>query len=202
VKKRSKEYLAKKAAKHRASIESRQQSHQKAKSTPPKRWRFLKTLEWMLGTPLALLGAVYAFWGPPWPTEPKFALTFPSSSFALDVPFNITNASALFSLRDLQIFCAIISIDTTAAIKHVAGLSVTTGRHSTLGPLATASYTCPFSEVIRLPPDTKITGGSIQFWTEYESRLPWRDRTRSMDESFTLNTKTNPPQWTEGNPLQ
>lgn len=161
----------------------------------------LRVIGWILGTPLALLCAIYSFWGPPWPTEPTFSPGFPSSGPPLDVPFIVRNTSALFGLPNMQVFCGIDNVETSIG-SGVGTVSVTTGARTTLGRLTTASYTCPFSKVFTFPPGTTITKGSIQFWAEYDSRLPWAGRTRSFDESFTLDTSTNPPQWTPGKPIK
>lgn len=167
-------------------------------------WPVAKLIVGFCVAGIGTIGSVYGLVGPPWPTNPIFAPVFPSAGFALDVPFVISNKSALFALQNMQIFCGIedVELSPPSALRGFRGLSVTTGGKSTLDALASASYTCPFSTLFKLPPGTALTAGSIQFWTEYDSRWPWGGRVRSIDESFTLNTKTSPPQWTPGKPLK
>jgi hypothetical protein len=57
----------------------------------------------IVGPLLAVVVAIYTFWGPPWPTEPSFDPGFPSFGLPLDVPFSVANKSAIFPISDLTI---------------------------------------------------------------------------------------------------
>ena len=71
----------------------------------------LKWARWfgsfIVGPLLAVVVAIYTFWGPPWPTEPWFDPGFPSFGLPLDVPFSVANKSAIFPISDLTILCGL-----------------------------------------------------------------------------------------------
>ncbi len=72
-----------------------------------------------------------------------------------------------------------------------------------LEPQASASYTCPAGNHLRL--DNRdaidsINGSQVYFTSEYDTRF--FGRSRSQSEIFTLDTHTSPPQWLFGKPLK
>jgi hypothetical protein len=203
VNKRSERYLAKKAAKRKASQEALKKVPQESEKKPPKYRRFLRIAEWVLGPILAVVAAVYTFWGPPWPMVPVFSPGFPSAGFALNVPFTITNRSALFPLKHMQILCGIYNVELSNKL-IVQGFAITASgsEGSTLEPLASASYTCAFTKAIGLPKEVSVIAATINFITKYDSRWPFGHRSESESDQFTLNTQTTPPQWTAGKPLR
>lgn len=88
-------------------------------------------VEWIVVTLIfgtfGFVAAVYQIWGgPPWPVAPTFVPGFPSSGFALETPFTVTNKSALFPLKHLQIACRLDHVRTSEA----ARLSMFTGETS------------------------------------------------------------------------
>jgi hypothetical protein len=162
-------------------------------------------------TLLAIFLFVWTFLGPPWPTEPTFLPGAPSFGSSLDVPFSVSNRSALFSLTNLTIQCEILKLDTRgptgAAIRARGNMNVAgSGVKNVLKPLDVGSYTCPLRGVFdvdhkdAVEPD-RIVAAEIAFKAEYNSQLFW-GRSRSESISFRLNTTTVPAQWTQGQSLR
>lgn len=148
---------------------------------------------------------VYAFEGPPWPTEPTFVPGSPSFGSPFSVPFTITNKSAVVDLNRLEIRCGIatkIQGEPPAGGTlqqgepgHPAFVSVT-GPHSQLEATETRSYTCAFAQLsIYVGPNPKITFAEMTFESEYDSWLPWGGRKIVRSPIFELDTSTVPPQW-------
>ena len=166
------------------------------------------TLRWavkiggvLVGPVLAVIVAIYTFWGPPWPTAPTFDPGFPSLGSPLDVPFNVTNKSAIFPIYDLTIFCAAEDITMGGAIHldNVGASEIANGQ--TLQPLESRSYVCALKKFIRIQPEPKIEKATIGFLSTYK-RWPWGGMSKSISDRFTLNATTAPPQWTRGIPLR
>jgi len=164
-------------------------------------------IEWIVVTLIfGMFGfgaAVYQLWGgPPWPVAPTFAPSFPSSGNAFDVPFTITNKSVFFPLNHLEILCGLESVKTDAK-SGLEQFSITASDgKATLAPLQSATYTCPLTRMFTFAGATKLEGATIVFLTKYYSHLPFGGRTQSESDSFSLNTKTVPPQWTIGRPIR
>jgi hypothetical protein len=161
-----------------------------------------KFIGWILGTPLAVLVAIYTFWGPPWPTAPTFDPGFPSFGSPLDVPFNVTNKSAIFSITDLTILCGVEDFLGTGNIRlnNVGASEAVKGQ--ALRPLETKSYVCPLKKLILISPEPKIEKATIGFVSTYRSPWPLGGTSKSISDRFTLNATTVPPQWMRGTPLQ
>ncbi|WP_156446955.1 hypothetical protein [Bradyrhizobium yuanmingense] len=207
MKKRSEAYLAKKAAKRAASQAVRAQSPILSDSLRKDRPSWTRATKYFVGTlivgTVGFVASVYQIaGGPPWPVAPVFVPGFPSSGHAFDVPFTVTNKSALFSLRHLEILCGFEKVKTDAK-SGVQQLSITASDgKATLGPLESTSYTCPVKRMFSFAGATKFEEATISFLTKYDSHLPWGDRTQSQSDFFTLNTNTVPPQWTIGKPIR
>jgi hypothetical protein len=157
------------------------------------------------GAPLAVMLFVYGFWGPPWPTPPVFVPGYPSSGgpySPFDVPFTVTNKSALFPIKNLEIRCVLQPVRlTTITIKDIAvgGLP----NNNKLNPLQTGHYTCPFNQTFLLNfANDRIIEAHIIFETKYVTPFKlWRWQSEVNPADFTLITSTIPPQWTPGVPL-
>jgi hypothetical protein len=155
---------------------------------------------------LAVVVAVYTFWGPPRPTEPSFDLGFPSLGSPLDVPFSVANKSALFAINDLTIECGMEyfqgknRLGGPTILREVGSSLIVKGQ--TLRALETRSYVCPLKKFIRIVPEPQIEKATIGFVSTYNSRWPWAGTSKSISDRFTLNATTIPPQWTRGAPLQ
>ena len=185
------------------------------------RWWF-RALRRSFGVVVLILGviaSIYGIWGPVWPTAPEFSPGAPSSSLALDVPFNVANKSSLFAIGNLTIKCHVIFARLT--VSHKILRNVTIGIESrpydpkqplarnNIKPGGISSYVCPitggpiagFGPTPEFP-DDKLETATIEFFSEYDSRLPWGARVQASSEVFTLNPATNPPQWTRGVPLR
>jgi hypothetical protein len=97
----------------------------------------------------------------------------------------------------MEILCGVEKI-TLSNNFSFEGFSVKTSESgkTMLGPLASAPYTCAFTEAVRVPKDVSVLSATITFITKYDSRWPWPFNQRSQSESdfFTLNTQTTPPQ--------
>jgi|HubBroStandDraft_5_1064220.scaffolds.fasta_scaffold53754_2 hypothetical protein len=176
-----------------------------------RRARNLHIAEFAFGTLLALFLFVWTFVGPPWPTDPIFLPGSPSFGSSLDVPFSVSNKSALFSLSNLSIQCEILKLDSkgpTGAAIYAKGATfvAVSGAKNTLKPLDVGSYTCPARGIFAvdhkdaIEPD-RVLAAQIAFKAGYDSRLLW-GRSTSTSGIFTLNTATVPPQWTQGESLR
>jgi hypothetical protein len=185
------------------------------------RWWF-RSLRRIFGVLVILLGviaSIYGIWGPIWPTAPEFSPGAPSFSLALDVPFNVANKSSLFEIRNLTIECHVIFARLSVSHKSLRNVTIgIEGRpYDSKQPLTrnnikaggVSSYVCPmsggpiagFGPTPEFP-DDKLETATIEFLSEYDVRLPWRGRAQTSSGVFTLNPKTNPPQWTQGVPLR
>ncbi len=166
-------------------------------------WR-RRAIKFIVGTAIVgtigFVASVYQIaGGPPWPVAPTFVPGFPSSGNAFDVPFSVTNKSALFSLDHLKITCRLENVSTDTNVK-IAQLPITASDgEASLRPLQSASYGCPFPNMFKFPEGSKLTAATIIFITNYDTL--WV-HTQSESDPFSLNTKTNPPQWTTGKTIQ
>jgi len=171
-------------------------------------WWF-RSAKWIFGVVLVAAGGVATLdtllGGRIWPTAPSFVPGYPSSGFAWDVPFTVSNKSALFPVNHLVIKCWIHSIQSKKG-GSFREFTVGIAGENSLASLQSAPYTCPFSTIfpnLTLEPDDKITEAIIEFGSEYESRVPFsKNRDPVFSGPFTLNTKTTPPQWVAGRPLR
>ena len=160
----------------------------------------------IVGPLLAIVAFVYAVWGPVWPTAPTFDPGFPSFSSPLDVPFNITNKSAIFPISELTILCGLEyfegknQLGGPTILREVGTSQIVTGQ--SLRPLQTRSYVCSLKRFIRFVPEPRVEKATIGFVSTYNSWWPWGERSKSISDTFTLNAATVPPQWTRGAPLQ
>lgn len=167
-----------------------------------KTWRYLVTAG---EAGLLLLGlgqAFVTFRGPFWPTEPTFLPGAPSLGSPMNVPFFVTNKSAVFSLDDLLITCGPLVVVMTG--KNVFNIGrIGAQGHNVLRPLETRPFTCRFNRVVSFP-GAKVEEAHIQFTSAYKSPWPWEPNRRVVSTSsiFTLETATDPPQWMEGVPLK
>jgi hypothetical protein len=163
---------------------------------------------------IGLVGSIYGIWGPPWPTEPVFAPGNASLGSPFDVPFLVTNKSALFRLNNLSIICEIIafeaiSSDGKAGIRTAPNARETKILARGVNPFLAAGesrpFTCPIRGLMILGANRedaadKVTKAQIMFISEYDFILFWH--AKSTSGVFTLNTSTTPPQWMPGEPLK
>jgi hypothetical protein len=173
---------------------------------PPHRWMG-KWVKWAVGTPLAVMAfgltAVINVWGPPWPTEPVFAPGLPSAGSPLDVPFAVTNKSALFAITNLQITCIAVQIDTAPLNIRFKDIGFAVLDSSALEVTNSSPHTCTFNRTVILAPNSRLSAAQIKFVSRYNFPWPWEKAKAKTVESdiFTLNTKTSPLQWMQGKPL-
>lgn len=182
------------------------QGSEPSEKSPKGHRRWIRVIQWIVGTLIVanagFVASVYQLWGgPPWPVELSFAPGFPSSGNAFDVPFTITNKSALFSLNHLEILCGFekVRTDKNSGLEQLS-ISASDGKAS-LGPLQSATYICPLTRTFNFP-GAKIETATITFITKYDSHLPWGSRTQSQSDFFSLNTNTAPPQWMVGKAIK
>ena len=180
-------------------------AHQQSISWPQKHQHILRTVEWILGLPLALLVAIYTILGPPWPKEPTFFPSSPSFGSPFNVPYIVTNKSILFRISNLSIVCKIAYARTLQG-DTIARVNVKSTEINNLQPGQTSSYTCLFNKMITLsrppPYQTKYVQAEIRFASEYDSPWPFQPRIKIVSDPFTLNSATEPPQWIQGVPLK
>lgn len=175
---------------------------------PQKHRRFLRIAEWTLGPPLALLGAIYTFWGPPWPTEPSFVPGAPSFGSPMDVSFSATNKSGLFSVPNLKVYCEMLCTRSLGRAPHT-GVELNHIYFQAHGPdhLAageTQPFVCAMRGKIAVGNEAadaadRIVSAQAIFHSEYDN--PWKlwlTRKNAAGGVISLNTKTVPPQWVEG----
>jgi len=147
---------------------------------------------------VVVVAAVIEFLGPLWPTAPVFAPDAPSAASPLELSFKVTNRSAIFALRNLQIVCMLVA-GRSQANKVFTETGVTLSQEVVdLDPGQSEDYSCPLHVAVDLREGDKIIGAKIDFISQYDSRWPWGGRSKSESEVFTLNTSTTPPQWSLG----
>lgn len=154
---------------------------------------------WLTVALIGLLASIRGLVGPYWPTVPTFSPGYPSRSSPLDIPFEVTNESVVFPVKNLKIRCLLLRVFAEDGLQIVR-TQVYDNIASRLLPDESRSYRCKFSGAISLGP-RQFTMVQIQFLTEYQSILPWKTRTQSVSDAFTLDLRTDPPQWTRGTPL-
>jgi hypothetical protein len=182
---------------------------------PPQKKKPRHWLWWVLGIAWTLVilaldqaANLAGIWGPFWPVEPAFAPGIASFSAPFDVPFTVTNKSAFFPILNLNITCylndVVLSAPTVTGFR-ISDTSVRVLATNTLQPLETRWYTCPFRNFGQSGPvnigDAKIEWAEISFISGYDNRI-LNGRTSSKSDTFTLNTRTSPPRWMIGKPLQ
>ena len=183
------------------------------KQTPPL-WRAIKVIVPSLVALIGLIASIDALWGPPWPINPEFSPGPPSFGSSFDIPFLVTNKSALFSFSDLKITCVLLrfkAVGSTGATIAVAnGLSFDTAPKiaargtNQIDSTDSRPYTCPLRGIMRVDNSDAadaIREAQIGFISEYNSPL-WWGRRQTKDEPFTLITTTVPHQWVRGAPLK
>jgi hypothetical protein len=62
-----------------------------------------RILSAVAGTAIAVFGALYAVWGPFWPTDPQIHASGPDFS----LPFTVTNSNNWFDIYSMQLFCVL-----------------------------------------------------------------------------------------------
>ena len=176
-------------------------------SAPTPVYRHLfRTLKWATSSAVVLLGvvsAVYGVWGPLWPMEPAFSAGLPSSGSPFDVAFKVENRSVLFPLSNLTIACEVRYLGGISGVQ-ISNNTVSASGANRLGPRKTGLYVCPIRQKLvingRDVADVAREAG-IAFRTEYD-RPMFGGRASSESEAFTLQSRTNPPQWMLGAPLR
>jgi hypothetical protein len=177
-----------------------------------RRWMAAQVTAGFLVVLAGLLIGVYANWGPPWPAEPSFAPGVPASGSPLDVTFNATNPSVLFPVPDLSVECEMVCLrasgspwpPVSSGLRHAYILAMGT---IYLAPGQTMPFRCPIRGHFGLerPGESnadafnRITNAQIvlhidyyNFWTAFLSRH------EAVSGRFSLNTKTVPHQWVQG----
>ena len=199
-----------------ATPKPRINQQQKMPAEPPVRmhrhlWMAAKVAAGFLAVLIGLLSGVYGIWGPPWPTAPSFAPGLPASGSPLDVTFNATNASVLFSVPDLFVDCEMVCLRASDAppplalgLRHVYVLARGT---SHLAPGQTRPFRCPLRGQFGLgrtgesDADVagRITNAQIVLHSDYFNPWTvWLSRHQALSDRFSLNSKTVPPQWVQG----
>jgi hypothetical protein len=174
-----------------------------------RRGRNLHRAEFAFGTLLAVFLFVWTFVGPPWPTEPVFEPGAPSFGSAFDVTFNGTNKSAFFGIQNLRVSCTLVCFKLVGQ----SGAMITARKGANpniLGALGhdhllageTQPFACGMRRVFNI--DGKDAADSlpnvaISFMSEYDNPwLFWLSRKKVQSGTFSLNTRTTPPQWVHG----
>ena len=174
-------------------------------------WMAAQVTAGLLVVLIGLLVGVYANWGPPWPAEPSFAPGVPASGSPLDVTFNGTNPSVLFSVPYLFVNCEMVCLRASDSppplalgLRHVYVLARGTAH---LAPGQTMPLRCPLRGQFGLsrPGESdadafnRITNAQIVLHSDYFNFWTlWLSRHQAVSDRFSLNTKTVPPQWVQG----
>jgi hypothetical protein len=166
---------------------------------------------WLLGTPLAAVGFVYAVWGPVWPLPLEFAPGEPSFGSAFDVPFTVSNKSALFGFSNVSIACELRNFKavgpTGSAITQsptATGTVAPQGTNPTIARLTTTTFTCPIGRAFMIDnrnAGEQLVSASISFVVEYDARL-WWGRAKVKIGPFSFDPRTVPGRWVPGEPLK
>jgi hypothetical protein len=158
-------------------------------------WRLLAGAIFLAG----LAATIAALWGPIWPTAPVFLPGLPSSGEPFDIPFTVKNNSVLFPIKNLTLRCHVVfartdrnnrDIDSTFAVNDRTLLDTNESR----------PFICPLTRV--LGNFGLMIEGRIYFSAEYESPWPFSDGKYMDSEVFTLNSKSIPPRWDIGTPIE
>jgi hypothetical protein len=113
-----------------------------------------------------------------------------------------TNRSSVFHLTNLKISCVARHIEIGPPYVTFENIGFATPGANLLEPTQSRPYACPFNRTVQVEgTNAKILAADIVFESEYDSPWPWGTRTSINSDSFTLNTKTIPPQWMPGAPL-
>jgi hypothetical protein len=172
-------------------------------------WRGAKVAAAFFAAVVGVLGVGYEVWGPQWMTAPTFFPGSPSFGSPFDVPFIVTNKSALFRLSNLTISCEIRfkAEGPSGSVVEKVGDDFSKisarGVNKELKAAGTSWFTCPLRGIARVDgfdAADRITSAQVAFSSEYDSLLWGRSKARS--DEFTLNTETTPPQWTAGSRLK
>jgi hypothetical protein len=208
VNKKSQKYLAKRAAKRKATQAAQTPSPTPLGNSPRSRW--IRVAKWLLVVGTGLVASVYTLVdGPPWPTALAFSPGPPIfAKSALDVPFDVENKSVFFGFSNLTLTCHIIrakAVSSRGNDLDIQGPFVRTADSTnTLAPRAHGSYTCPFRYLANIDGENAadvIKSVEIGFVSEYDRRLFW-GRSRDEDGPFTLDMNTTPPHWVRGEMLK
>ncbi len=189
---------------------------QEALTAPPERmhrrlWLAAKVIVGFFVSAIGLVGSMYGISGPPWPVEPVFSPGLPSAGSPFDVPFSVTNKSAFFDIWNFRIKCHIHRATFAADAEDGSRLEMNeilldlTITNPILAAGETDSYICPVRPLIvvgkRSAADAHLEGVVISFQSEYDAEI-LKGRHRAESGTFTLNTRTNPPQWMSGKLLR
>jgi hypothetical protein len=139
-------------------------------------------------------GSLLDFWGPLWPTKPIVNVGEPSFSRAFELPFFVTNKSALFDMKNTTIRCSPSFLLGTFGLFAVGGpaaenVTIEAGDHG-------RSFICNISS------DVDPQSLSVEFNFQYEVNLLFISWTREVrSDYFTWNAEARPPRWDRSKPL-
>jgi hypothetical protein len=189
--------------------QQRQAARAQEEGKARKRRRNLHIAEFLVATLMAILGLIYAVVGPPWPTEPVFEPGSPSFGSAFDVTFNGTNKSAFFGIQNLRVSCTLVCFKFSGP----TGTTITSPKGSNpniLGALGhdhlfageTQPFACGMRRIFKVDgrdAADSLPNIAIAFRSEYDNPwLLWLVRRTVQSDTFSLNTRTMPPQWVRG----
>ncbi len=173
---------------------------------------------WSIGVvsfALGVIASVAGIWGVPWPTDPVFSAEPPSSASPFDNPFDVSNKSGFIDIHDLYIHCEVYSAKTKrlTVTKDFRGklLFPSKGPNPILHAGKSSAFTCPFRDAMDKigfgasaldDPTEALIGLVWTYNTPWWWHGFWLNPHRGNTDVFSLNTKTAPPRWVPGVPLQ
>ena len=111
---------------------------------------------------LSVTSNIVTLWGPFWPTEPVFSLSYPSSGSPFEIPFYITNRSVIFPIHDIELSCYLKHITTNNNnIINNSFVKIQPRIPQVLEPEASDPYKCPLNSAFTFRSDDYITSAKI-----------------------------------------
>jgi hypothetical protein len=144
------------------------------------------------------LGAIASFYqlagGPPWPTTPEIDPGPPDNSQAFDVPFMISNRSAVFDDFVTAIYCVMADVELENGGK-LRDVPIQASGQTIILHSSTRPFTCWF------PVSPKnVKSATMWISISYKFRFLREWTPDAVAEPFTWDTRANPPRWLK-NPI-
>lgn len=174
------------------------------RSPPTSDLSFLRRLGGALIVLVGLISAFVTIFGPLWPTAPSFEPGAPSLGSAFNIPFKITNDSALVPITGLTFKCHLLSARWSfkefSAEANVEDGWTDWSHPNRLERRKSAPYTCRFANAFNFA--GPLVSAQMEIVATYNSPWGGSESVTEKSDIYTWNSLTNPPQWMTGVPLK
>jgi hypothetical protein len=154
----------------------------------------------VLVSAIGIVAAIDGLFGPIWPTGPVFDLGYPVVYDPFTLAFTVTNPSIVFPIYDARIECVPQPVLTNKNWGFV-GMGVVLQDHLYIGAPEQLQFSCPWKQV--MSGAGEVTYADIIFTGSYHRGFPFFFREFSYtSDTFTWDSKVNPPRWTKGKPAE